>query len=160
MRYYLVMLLATSMLCIAGCGDDNDGGGAPAGDTGTSSNEDAAQDDDAETPFPAILDVTVDPDELTLAQAESTEFSVQIVLNDGFEGEIIDADAFIQIDGTDRGSQSDSFEQSGNTLELIGVSEAWFGGLEAGSYQIGAEVVSDRQEDITHLDLATVTLTE
>ncbi len=105
-----------------------------------------------------IVSVSVSPTSVSQSDAAATDWQVSMTVV-GFEGAIVDADAFIQIGADTRSTNRDTFEVSGNTIELVGVERSWFGGLEPGSYQIGANVVTDAGEDVTQLDMATVTIT-
>ncbi|MFW5966184.1 MAG: hypothetical protein ACOCV2_01645 [Persicimonas sp.] len=135
----LWVLAAIAALALAGCGDDFFDVGAQ------------------------ILDVQVDPNELSETEAPNASPEVTIEVT-GFEGQIVDADAFLEEsdipDGEDRYAQKGDIDVVGNTIILEDVRSGWFQGLEPGNYNVGAEVVSDEGENIQQLDLETVTITE
>ncbi|MFP4600707.1 MAG: hypothetical protein ACLFVJ_20805 [Persicimonas sp.] len=110
--------------------------------------------------LPEILDVRVQPDTISQSEAnDGVDFTVEMDVV-AFEGDITDADAFIQVEGDNRFSEREDFEIDGNTISLIGVNPTWFRNLPAGEYAIGASVSSDEGEDASQLDLAPVTVTD
>lgn len=106
---------------------------------------------------PQILDVRVEPNQLSESEAFNERHEVTIEVS-GFEGNIVDANAFIQ--ENDREANPAEVDVVGNTVILEGLERGWFGGLSAGTYSVGADVVSDEGEDIQQLDLETVTITQ
>ncbi len=110
--------------------------------------------------LPEILDVRAQPDTISQSEAsDGVDFTVEMDVV-AFEGDITDAEAFIQVDGGNRFSEREDFEIESNTIRLIGVTPTWFQGLEPGEYSIGASVSSDEGEDTSQLDMATVTVTD
>lgn len=111
--------------------------------------------------FPDILSMDVDPSSISRNQTSGmTDQFVDISITAvHFEGVITDADAFIQLRGSDHVAVKDDFEIEGDTIKLLGVDFTWFSGLETGDYQVGATVVADSGEQVQELDLATITIT-
>lgn len=120
-------------------------------------NDEADAGTDAEGSFPSISALNVVPSSVSQAEVASVDWDVSITITD-FEGAITEADAFIQLDGDSRSSGHGEFEVSGDTVTLVDVNQAWFQGLEPGTYDLGASIVSDAGEEVTQLDLATVTI--
>lgn len=108
----------------------------------------------------SIVSLTVDPDVISLSDTGMTdEFFTVIVVVDGFEQEV-DPDAtrvFIQEPDVEAVAGTTSL--SGNTITLGMIAKTWVGNLEAGIYDVGAEVRSET-ESVTQRDLATITIEE
>lgn len=108
---------------------------------------------------PSIVSVNLSPSTIQVNRYNGT-MNVSIII-DGFEGEIVEADVFIQIPpDSPRDAQKDSITADTGAVILHGVAKTWFQGLEPGLYNIGASVTSNAGETIEQLDLATVTITE
>lgn len=108
---------------------------------------------------PRIVTVSVSPSTIEFNRYNgSMEVSILI---ENFDGEIVEADAFIQLPpGSPRDAQKSSFTADLRAIELHGIDKTWFQGLEPGTYHLGASVTSDAGESIEQLDLATVTITD
>lgn len=110
--------------------------------------------------FPEIVSMTVDPASIPQSDTGMTDETVDVTMQvSGFTGQIVEADAYIQLQAGPRTAQKQDFVVEGNTITLVGITKSWFSGLEPGDYSIGAQVVSDSGEDITQGDLATVSIT-
>ena len=108
----------------------------------------------------SIDTMTVDPDIVSLSETGMTDefFTVTISVS-GFEG-VIDTEATrVFIQDPLRDAVPGNTVQDGNTITLQMIAKTWVGGLDAGTYQIGAEVQSDT-ETVTQRDLATITIEE
>jgi hypothetical protein len=104
---------------------------------------------------PEIVTVSVSPTTIEFNHYNGT-MSVLISVA-GFTGEIVEADAFIQLPpDSPRLAPKTGFTVQGDMIELQGVPKTWFQGLPPGNYRIGASVVSSSGESIEQLDLATV----
>lgn len=109
---------------------------------------------------PRIVTVSVEPSSIETNRYNGPMDNVSILIAD-FEGEIVEADVFIQLSpDPPKDAENDSFTAEGDTIVLNGIGKAWFQGLPADTYRIGARVVSDAGESIEQLDLATVTVTD
>lgn len=108
---------------------------------------------------PRVVTVSVEPS--TIEYNHYNGLMDVSILIANFEGEIVDADAFIQLfPDPARDAPKTSFSADVSAIELQDVPKTWFQGLPPGTYQIGARVVSDAGESIEQLDLATVTVTD
>lgn len=108
---------------------------------------------------PRIVTVSVNPS--TIEYNRYTGPMDVSILIEGFEGEIVEADVFIQLPpGSPRDAQKTSFSADLRAIELHGIDKTWFTNLEPGTYDLGASVTSDAGESIEQLDLATVTITD
>lgn len=109
---------------------------------------------------PSIDSLTVDPDVVSLSDTGMTDefFSVTISFS-GFE-DVVDPEltrVFIQQPEVD--AVAEDIDVSGSTITLTRIAKTWVGGLDAGLYNIGAEVRSPT-ESVTQRDLATITIEE
>ena len=109
---------------------------------------------------PSIDDLIVDPDVITLSDTGMTDefFTVTLTVS-GFE-DVVDPEltrVFIQQPEVD--AVAGSTDVSGDTITLNMIAKTWVGGLDAGLYNVGAEVRSPT-ESVTQRDLATITIEE
>ena len=107
-----------------------------------------------------IVSLEIDPDTLSRSDTGMTdEFFTATLVVSGF-ADPIDVDevsVFIQEPSVEAEPGSRSIE--GDTITLGMIAKSWFAGLDAGVYDIGAEVSSET-EQVRQLDLATVTIEE
>ena len=108
---------------------------------------------------PEIVDVEVSPNTFSQSDVMTDEFIDVTIFVSGFEGEIVEADVFIQLEGDDRVAQKDDFELAGDSIALVGIDRTWFVNLDPGTYDIGAEVVTEF-ETVIQRDLATLVITD
>ena len=114
-----------------------------------------------EDPFGGtIVSMTVNPSTIPEDDTKvSTPVEVEITVA-GLEGQIVEADAFIQLEGNERVAQKSSFSVQGSTIVLEGIDTTWFTNLAPSDYQIGATVVTDTPETLQQLDLTTVSIVQ
>jgi hypothetical protein len=133
----LAVLVLSGALTLAGCGLLEDAAG------------------------PDIISMQITPSTVSQNDAIGSN-DVEVVLTiSGFEGEIVDADAFLVVGpgSEDRLAQKETFNVEGeSTIRLVGIDATWFGGLDPDTYRIGAIVVSDAGEQVSRSDLTTVTI--
>ena len=125
------------------------GGESPSEDTGTQSDS-----TDTGVDEPQVLSVDVIPDSVPADQTGMTDQYFRVEINVvGFDEEGTrlnedQTDAFLQIDGEKRQSIGTiSQETTRDTIVLEQVTYAWAGGLEKGTYQLGAKVTYDRTDE-------------
>lgn len=113
---------------------------------------------------PTITNVTVNPSTISQSNTGMTDQYFDVTIStSNFEGEFESAEVFIQLPQDNRDSQG-SFApiESGDISTIASeprtIPQSWFQNLEAGTYSIGATVTTDLEE-VTQLDLATVTVT-
>ncbi len=144
MRFgFSILVLVLSTFMVAGCGEDFGGG-------------------------PEIVSMTISPDTLSVTETGMTDQFFTITLEvAGFTDEIDVDETRVFIQGTD---EVDAIFQSsaivGNTITLGMIATGWFQTQVPGVYDIGASVqtiageTGQPTEQVTQLNLATVTITE
>ena len=109
---------------------------------------------------PSILSLTVDPDVISLSDTGMTDefFNVTIVVS-GFDDEIDPERTRVFVQEPNVDAVAGFTDVSGSTITLQMIAKTWVGGLDAGLYDVGAEVRS-ATESVTQQDLATITIEE
>lgn len=108
-----------------------------------------------------IVSLTLSPDTISLSDTGMTdEYFTATLVVDGFIDpvDVDSVEVFIQ-DPERVEAEPGTRDIDGNTITLGMIAKSWFAGLEAGVYNIGAEVSSET-EQVLQLDLTTVTVEE
>ncbi len=114
--------------------------------------------DFADLDTPEILNLTVAPSSISVADTGSTSqtFSIEMsVVN--FDDEIEFATVFIQDGNREAQFNDDDISIDGNLIVITGIAYTWFQGYDPGTYDIGAEVHSATVQH-NQRNLATVTI--
>jgi hypothetical protein len=112
---------------------------------------------DLETP--EVLNLTVAPSTIAVADTGSTSqtFSVEISVAN-FDDPIEFATVFIQDGNREAQFEDSDLSIDGNLIIITNIAYTWFQGYTAGTYDIGAEIISETVQH-SQRNLATVTIT-
>lgn len=108
---------------------------------------------------PRVVDVTVAPSSIHYTETgdHNQHFVIAITIAN-FDDEIVDAKAFVQLNGTQRDAHGNWRMDGDNEIILEDIEYTWLTGLEPGEYDIGVEVRSstvqliERNRDRINID--------
>jgi hypothetical protein len=144
MRFgFSILIVVFSLFALTSCGEDLGGG-------------------------PEIVSMTISPDTLSVTETGMTDQFFTVTLEvAGFTDEIDLEETRVFIQGTDEvDAVFQTSAQVGNTITLGMIATGWFQTQVPGVYDIGASVqtiagdTGQPTEQVTQLNLATVTITE
>lgn len=108
-----------------------------------------------------IVSLDIEPSTISLSETGMTDefFTATIVVN-GFTDPVDADEAVVFLQEPSRVEAQPGFREiDQNTITLGMIAKSWAGGLDTGVYAVGAQVSSETEE-VTQLDLATITIEE